>query len=130
MIASRTSPIVWAAPLALLLLAAAAPRADAYMAYVTNERDNTMSVIDLDQMKTVHTVPVGQRARGITMTKDGSEILICASDDDTIQIVDPKTLKIIGSLPSGPDPETFALHVSATRCTSPTRTTTWSPSST
>src|SRR4029078_3733937 len=51
---------------ALLLLAASAP-AHAYMAYVTNERDNTMSVVDLDQMKTVKTVPVGQRPRGVTI---------------------------------------------------------------
>ena len=58
------------------------------------------------------TVPVGQRPRGITMTKDGGEILVCASDDDTIQIIDTHTLHIVGTLPSGPDPETFALHVS------------------
>src|ERR1700754_490295 len=81
-----------------------------YMAYVTNERDNTLSEIDLEQMKTVKTVPVGQRPRGITVTRDGGEILVCASDDDTIQIIDPKTLKVVGDLPSGPDPETFALH--------------------
>src|SRR6185437_1555985 len=84
----------------------------ALTAYVTNERDNTISVVDLDQMKTVKTVQVGQRPRGITMTKDGSQILVCASDDDTIQIIDTATLRIIGDLPSGPDPETFALHVS------------------
>src|SRR4029077_8591045 len=36
----------------------------------------------------------------------------CASDDDTIQVLDAATLRIIGDLPSGPDPETFALHVS------------------
>ena len=69
-------------------------------------------VVDLDQMETITTVPVGQRPRGITVTKDGSEILLCASDDDTIQIIDPATLKVVGDLPSGPDPETFALHVS------------------
>ena len=43
----------------LLLLTTADP-ASAYTAYVTNERDNTMSVVDLDQMTTVKTVPVGQ----------------------------------------------------------------------
>ena len=59
------------------------------------------------------------------MTADGSEILVCASDDDTIQVIDTKTLRIIGDLPSGPDPETFALHVSAIRCSCRTRTTTW-----
>ncbi len=54
----------------LLLMATSVP-ALAYTAYVSNERDNTISVVDLDQMKTVKTVPVGQRPRGITMTKDG-----------------------------------------------------------
>ena len=96
---------------ASLLLATSGP-ASAYTAYVSNERDNTISVVDLDQMKTVKTVPVGQRPRGITLTKDGKELLVCASDDDTIQIIDTDTLRVVGNLPSGPDPETFALHVS------------------
>ncbi len=60
-----------AAALAGLLVAASGGRADAYMAYVSNERDNTISVVDLDQMKTVATVTIGQRPRGITLTKDG-----------------------------------------------------------
>src|SRR5580704_11392430 len=60
--------------------------AGAYTAYVTNERDNTVSVVDLDKMATVKTVPVGQRPRGIAITADGSQILVCASDDDTIQV--------------------------------------------
>jgi YVTN family beta-propeller protein len=68
--------------LGVLLIVYASP-ACAYTAYVSNERDNTISVVDLDQMKTVKTIPVGQRPRGITMTKDGSQILLCASDDDT-----------------------------------------------
>ena len=104
----------WLPPCVLAGLILTAPfwPAAAYTAYVTNERDNSISVVDLDQMKTVKTVPVGQRPRGITMTADGSTILVCASDDDTIQMIDVATLRIIGDLPSGPDPETFALHVS------------------
>ena len=69
--------------LVVTLLPLGSVPAAAYMAYVTNERDNTLSAIDFDQMKTVQTVPVGQRPRGITMTSDGGEILICASDDET-----------------------------------------------
>jgi len=105
----------WASGLALLAsLAVAAPLSAhaASLAYVTNERDNTVSVIDLDQMKTVNTIPVGQRPRGITMTKDGKSVLVCASDDDTIQVIDVATQKVMGDLPSGPDPETFALAAS------------------
>jgi len=48
-----------------------------------------MSVIDLDQMKTV---PMGQRPRGITVTPDGKYVLIACGDDDDIQIFDTKTL--------------------------------------
>ncbi len=95
-----------------MILAALSGPAHAYTAYVSNERDNTISVVDLDKMTTIKTVPVGQRPRGIALTKDGKDILVCASDDDTIQIVDTATLRVVGSLPSGPDPETFALHVS------------------
>lgn len=60
--------------LALAVAALAASRAWAYTAYVSNERDNRISVVDLDQMKTVRTVHVGQRPRGITVTKDGKYI--------------------------------------------------------
>ena len=71
---ARRAGLTWR--LVGLLLAAAPGPARAYTAYVTNERDNTVSVVDLDQMKTVQTVRVGQRPRGITMTKDGREILV------------------------------------------------------
>src|ERR1700712_5345493 len=90
----------------------AGPPAHAFTAYTSNERDNTISVIDLDQMKTVRTIRVGQRPRGIVITKDGKFILLCASDDDIIQMIDTTSFKIVGTLPSGPDPELFALHVS------------------
>ena len=58
-------------------LCAAAP-ALAYTAYVTNERDNTVSVVDLDKMETVKTIPVGQRPRGIVISPDGKFLYICA----------------------------------------------------
>ena len=36
---------------------------------------------------------------------DGKQLYICASDDDTIQIMDIASARIVGTLPSGPDPE-------------------------
>jgi YVTN family beta-propeller protein len=87
----------------------------AYTEYVTNERDNTVSVVNLDQMRTIATVSVEQRPRGIALTLDGTMLLVCASDDDTIQEIDTKTLRISGTLPSGPDPESFVLDASGNR---------------
>ena len=84
----------------------------ALTAYVSNERDNTISVVDLDAGKAVKTIDVGRRPGRITLTKDEKYLLVCASDDDKIQIIDRATLQIVGDLPSGPDPETFVLHQS------------------
>ena len=78
--------------------------------YITNEKDDTLSVIDVDSLKVVKTIPVGERPRGITLSVDKKYIFICASDSDTVQVMEAKTGKILHSLPSGADPEQFALH--------------------
>ena len=79
--------------------------ADANMAYVSNEKGNTISVIDLTKMETVATVPVGERPRGITLSHDNKLLYICTSDADHIEVLDLETLKVVQTLPSGPDPE-------------------------
>ena len=59
--------------------------------------------------KVIKTVKVGQRPRGIIMSKDGKLVLICASDDDRVEVRDAETMKLKYYLPSGPDPELFIL---------------------
>ena len=76
----------------------------AYTVYVSNEKGNSITVIDSDTLEVKETIRVGQRPRGIMLTKDGKSLLICASDDDTVQVLDVATNKIVGDLPSGPDP--------------------------
>src|SRR5918995_6851133 len=73
--------------------------------YVSNERGNSITIIDGDSLEVIETVPVGNRPRGIALSPDGKYLYICASDDDTIEIMDTETRKILGRLPSGPDPE-------------------------
>src|SRR5262245_66565805 len=83
-------------------------RADAYLAYVSNEKSNTVTIIDTAKLEVVKTIKVGQRPRGIGLTKDGKYILVCVGDDDNIEMIDARTHEIVGALPSGPDPEHFA----------------------
>ncbi len=83
-------------------------RPRAYEAYVSNEKGNTVSVIDTDKLEVVKTINVGQRPRGIAVTKDGKSVIVAVGDAHTIQIIDTKTKEIAGSLPSGPDPEFFS----------------------
>ena len=90
----------------------AATPATAYTVYVSNEKGNSLTVIDSATLEVQATIPVGQRPRGIMMTKDGKQVLICASDDDTVQILDVASREIVGDLPSGPDPEQLNIHPS------------------
>ena len=92
----------------ILLLFAASP-ARAYMAYASNEKDNTISVIDLSQMKVVKTVPTGERPRGMALTSDGKRLLVCLGDSNRIDIYDTSTWKVVGSIDT-PDPEYAALR--------------------
>src|ERR1044072_6169944 len=88
------------------LLLATQP-AGAFTAYVSNEKGNTVSVIDTDKWQVVRTIKVGQRPRGVEITKDQKFVLVAVGDDDTIEIIDRTTSEIVGTLPSGPDPELF-----------------------
>ena len=93
-------------------LALPAPAAMAYTAFVTNEKDNSVSVIDTEKLEVIKTFPVGQRPRGVILSNDGKWLIVCTSDDNIIQVYDTKTYEMVKTLPSGPDPELLILHPS------------------
>ncbi|MEP7242639.1 MAG: beta-propeller fold lactonase family protein [Gammaproteobacteria bacterium] len=111
--------------LAVLPLAAHAGRA-----YVSNEDEHTVTVIDTDKNEAIATVPVGKRPRGIQLSHDGSKLFVALSglpkcppsvpDEeceklerdlkaDGIAVVDTKTLKVTKVFQAGSDPEQFDL---------------------
>ena len=77
--------------------------------YVSNEKDNTITVVDGASLEPTKTIPVGQRPRGIALSKDEKSLYICASDSDHIEVLDLAADKVVRTLPSGADPEYFAL---------------------
>lgn len=107
---TRAQTIVAGSLLALPLIAAATAPAFAYTAYVTNEKDNSLSVIDTEKLEVTKTIKIGQRPRGVVLSKDGKWVIVCTSDDNIIQVYDAKTLEFVKTLPSGPDPELLILH--------------------
>ena len=58
------------------LSALVAGEASAFTAYVSNEKGNTVSVIDTNKWEVVKTIKVGQRPRGIAYTKDQKYVLV------------------------------------------------------
>ena len=95
--------------LALPVTLAFAGGLEAREIYVSNEKGNSITVIDGDKLEVTATITVGNRPRGIILSPDGKHLYICASDDDTIEIMDTTSHEIIGKLPSGPDPELMDL---------------------
>ena len=91
-----------------MMMAASPAMAD--IAYVSNEKDDTLTLIDTDALEVLQTIDVGMRPRGIIFSHDYKYLYICASDSDAVQVLDVATNKIIHNLPSGEDPEQFALH--------------------
>ncbi|MEY9586362.1 PQQ-dependent catabolism-associated beta-propeller protein [Sinorhizobium fredii] len=77
--------------------------------WVTNEKDDDISVIDTATLEVIRTIPTGERPRGITFSSDHSRVYICASDSDAVEVMDPATGEILHELPSGEDPEQFVL---------------------
>ena len=73
---------------ALVAIVGLSTPAMASLAYVSNEKDNTLSIIDTETQEVVETIDVGQRPRGILLSKDHTKLYICASDDDTVQVLD------------------------------------------
>jgi YVTN family beta-propeller protein len=70
-------------------LALAAGSSEAREIYVSNEKGNSITIVDGDKLEAVATVPVGNRPRGIALSPDGKWLYICASDDDTVEIMAP-----------------------------------------
>src|SRR4051812_16675775 len=81
--------------------------ASAFLAYVSNEKSNTVSVIDTEEWIVTRTIKVGRRPRGIEFARDGKSVLVAVGDDDKIELIDALAGQVVGSLPSGPDPELF-----------------------
>src|SRR6476659_7004706 len=97
---------------ALVVLGLTPSPAEAYKVYVSNEKGNSITVIDSETQAVTATVPVGRRPRGITISKDGKLLYLCASDEDGVEVIDTTTMKVVRTLQSGAEPELFILHPS------------------
>jgi len=78
--------------------------------FVTNESGDSITVIDSKTNKVETTIDIGKRPRGIGLSPDASELYVAVSDEDSIKVVDPQSLKVLREFKAGSDPETFAVH--------------------
>src|SRR5438445_13742593 len=87
--------------LCLILVALQSAAAEpTYRAFVTNENDGTLSVLDTRSGTVETTVSVGKRPRGIGFTPDHSQIYVAIGEENAIAVVDIRSLQIVQQLPA------------------------------
>ena len=69
--------------------------------FVTNQRSNTVSVINLSEMKTVKTINVGEYPEGIDLHPNNIHLYVANWFDNIISIIDIPTLKVISEIEVG-----------------------------
>ena len=78
--------------------------------FVTNEGDDTVSVIDAKSGELVKAIEIGGRPRGIGFSPDRTHVYVALGDDNAIAVIDTATLAVVEKIPAGSDPEAFAVH--------------------
>lgn len=106
--ATRLSRRVMAsAAFAACFMAAGGARSDEV--FITNEKDNSVSVIDTVKLEVVRTLKVGERPRGIIASKNGETLFVCTSDSNEILALNPADGVRRFDLPKTADPEQLVL---------------------
>ncbi len=79
---------------------------------VTNEKSDSVSLIDIKTLEVIKEISVGERPRGLGLAPDNSEIYIAVSGESKIKVIEPTGFQVTRSFYSGDDPESFAVHPS------------------
>ena len=84
-------------------------------AYITNEFDGTVSVINTATNTITGTVPVGAGPFGVAVSSDGSRIYVANTNDDTVSVIDGATNSIVTTVSVGAGPYGVAVSPDETR---------------
>src|ERR1044071_2378986 len=107
--------VVWLICVLCVICGLSCSRSKGPFAYVTNERDGTITVIDTNTDRVYSTIKVGGRLRGIRLSDDRQKIWVAISyptnesqgEDKIAEISAGGT--ILAKYEAGTDPENFAI---------------------
>ena len=64
-------------------------------AYITNQGDNSVSVINTNTNKIIQTIAVGHRPAGVVVSHNGKRVYVSNPESKDISVIDTKTLQNI-----------------------------------
>ena len=77
------------------------------VAYVSSEKDNALTIIDLKTLTVAGTLATCKRPRHLQRSADGRQMLVACTDSDQADIIDLASRKSVGKLALGKEPEAF-----------------------
>lgn len=85
----------------------------AHNAYITNQGDGTVSVIDTATNTVTATIPVGSSSEpfGVAVTPDGSKVYVADYGGDTVSVIDAASNTVTATIPVGADPTAFGIFI-------------------
>jgi PQQ-dependent catabolism-associated beta-propeller protein len=103
---------------ALVSISACAAKPRGPLAYVTNERDGTVTIIDTSGDRVVETWRIGGRLRGVRLSADGRTVYVAASTpsgknydarENHVAAIDTGSGEVVETYEVGTDPEQLAV---------------------
>jgi YVTN family beta-propeller protein len=88
---------------------------DGSRAYVANQFDGTVSVIDTATNTVTATIPVGDYPFGVAVSPNGSRVYVTNADSDTVSVIDAATNTVTATIPVGNRPLDVAITADGTR---------------
>jgi PQQ-dependent catabolism-associated beta-propeller protein len=95
--------------LAIGLAPAAADAKQTGLAYVSSEKDNAITMLDVKTHAVAGTIPTCKRPRHMQLMPDRERLLVVCSDSNRADLIDLKTRATVESIPLGDDPEVIDL---------------------
>jgi YVTN family beta-propeller protein len=86
------------------------------IAYVTNIKSNSVSVIDLTKNEVIKIIPCGLGTESIAITPDGSELWVTNTKDNSITIIKTSNYKVTNTLMTGGTPLKLKFSIDGKHC--------------
>ncbi|MCU7861252.1 MAG: YncE family protein, partial [Candidatus Thiodiazotropha sp. (ex Lucinoma kastoroae)] len=79
--------------------------------FVTNQHDNSVSVIDANKLREIRRIKVGEFPEGIIADPTDGRVYIANWFTNELVVLDTKILEIINRIPTGESPRAFGVFI-------------------
>ncbi len=91
------------------ILFAQVAKAEIRQIYVSDEKSNTLTVLDGNSYQVIHSIKTCKRPRGVHFSKDRKQFFVGCAEDNVIAVYNTANGNRIGRIRNIAEPETFDL---------------------